>query len=457
MARTFDLLVRGGTVVTARGSEDASIAIRDGKIAAVGGGLDAAQAAATIDARGLHILPGVIDSHVHFREPGLTHKEDLATGSKAAVLGGVCCVFDMPNTRPATVDVASYRQKLALAAGRMFCDYGFYVGAHREHWRALADVEGLEGCAGVKVFMGSSTGELLIDDEATLAGLLSVVRRRIAVHCEDEARLRDRYARHSARWSTWWGCGAHARLRDPQAALNASKGLVRLLEAHKRYGHILHLTSQEEVVWLRSLATETRRWVSVEVTPHHVTFDALSALRRAQEMGGEGFAVVNPPLRSSRHRRALWEAVRRGKVDTIGSDHAPHTRAEKTEGAYPQLPSGMPGVQYMLPVMLEHCHQGRLGLSQLVAMTSANVARLFGLRGKGAIEQGFDADLTLVDMKARHRLGKAGCGWSLYEGMQVTGLPVMTMVRGRLAMQEGVVVGKPCGQPCSFYSPHSPR
>ncbi|MBC6444681.1 MAG: dihydroorotase [Alphaproteobacteria bacterium GM202ARS2] len=453
MARTFDLVVHGGTVVTEKGSETASIAIHDGKIADVAGTISLSRAERAIDARGLHILPGVIDSHVHFREPGLTHKEDLASGSRAAVLGGVCCIFDMPNTQPALVDVASHRHKVALAKGRLFCDYGFYVGAHREHWRALPDVEKQHGCVGVKVFMGSSTGSLLIDDEATLGGILARVNRRIAVHCEDEARLRIRADNHSKQWSQWWGCGAHARLRDPQAALNASQRLVRLLHKHKRYGHILHLTSQEEVLWLRSLAPQVRGWVSVEVTPHHLTFEMPSALRRAAELGGEGFAVVNPPIRSSRHRQALWDAVRRGEIATVGSDHAPHTRAEKTESVYPQLPSGMPGVQQMLPIMLNHCHQGRLGLNRLVAMTSANVARVFGLQAKGSMTQGFDADLTLVDLQARRRLGSSRCGWSLYEGMQVIGWPIMTMVRGNLVMREDTVIGEPIGQPCSLSSP----
>ena len=457
MVEFYDVLLRGGTVVTATACGEADIAISAGRIVSRRAGLSPQRARRVLDMRGLHLLPGVIDSHVHFRSPGLEHKEDFMTGSRAAVLGGVCCVFDMPNTAPPCIDGASFHAKMALAREKMFCDYGFYVGAHRQHYDSLPQLERLDGCVGVKVFMGSSTGALLIDDDETLRQILSVCRRRISVHSEDEGRLRQRYHDHAEHWAALWGVGAHGRLRDVRAAVLSSQRFMALLAEQGRLGHILHISSADELDWFCRLPLRLRRLCSFEVTPHHLTFSSPSCFRQAQRLGCQALAVVNPPLRSERHRQALWQAVGRGVIDTIGSDHAPHTYDEKASMSYPSVPSGMTGVQHMLAVMLDHCHQGRLDLRRLVAMTSANVVRLYGLRQKGFLQQGFDADITVVDRKARRRIGDdayaSKAGWSLYEGRHVVGWPMMTFVRGRLVMREGTVLGKPEGQPCSFSSP----
>jgi dihydroorotase len=436
---SFDLIVRGGRLVTPGGIVAADLGVRAGRIAAIGA-LGAASAAETVDARGLHVLPGVIDSQVHFREPGLEHKEDLATGSAAAVLGGVTTVLEMPNTRPATTTAALLADKLARACGRMRCDHAFFVGAAADNVNDLAVLERLPGCAGVKLFMGSSTGSLLIEDDATLERVLAQGVRRVAVHAEDEPRLRARRALLEGASDV----ALHPVWRDAEAAVLATR---RLLAAARRAGrrvHVLHVSTADELPLLeahRDLAT-------VEVTPQHLTLAAPDCYR---ELGTR--AQMNPPLRSAEHRAALWQAVADGLVDVLGSDHAPHTLAEKAQ-PYPASPSGMPGVQTLLPLMLDHVAAGRLSLEHLVDLTAAGPARVLGIAGKGRIARGYDADLVLVDLAARRRVERAAlasrAGWSPFEGRELTGWPVATLLRGRVVARDGAVVGEAAGRPARF-------
>ncbi|MCW5750630.1 MAG: dihydroorotase [Alphaproteobacteria bacterium] len=438
MSDRFDLLLRNGTVVSHDGIFQADIGVVAGRIAAIGQ-FDAGQAEEAVQLDGLHVLPGVIDTQVHFREPGLEHKEDLQTGTAAAAMGGVVAVFEMPNTKPSTANEAEIAEKLRRAAGRTHADHAFFVGATGSNTEELPHLESLPGVAGVKLFMGASTGDLLVDDDARLGEVLRHGRRRMSVHAEDEPRLRAR--RDVA--SSGGGAELHPLWRDAESARLATERLLRLARAAGRRVHVLHVTTAEEM----ELLAAHRDIASVEVTPQHLTLAAPEAYERLGTL-----AQMNPPIREARHRDALWAALRAGVVDVIGSDHAPHTLEEKRK-PYPQSPSGMPGVQTLLPLMLDHVNAGRLSLLRLVDLTSAGPARIFGIAGKGRIARGFDADFSVVDLKRRWRIEEAWlrsrCGWSPFTGMEVTGRPVMTVLRGRFSMREGELSGHP-GQPVRF-------
>ncbi len=439
MVETCDLLIKGAAVVNHDGEGVRDIAITRGRIAAIGE-LRGVKAAEILDAKGLHILPGVIDSQVHFREPGLEHKEDLETGSRAAVAGGVTAVFEMPNTKPLTTTAESLADKVRRARNRMLCDFAFFVGGTRDNIQDISKLEKLEGSAGIKVFMGSSTGDLLVDDEASLDAIIAKISRRASFHAEDEARLK---ARMGIRRSG--DVSSHPEWRDPEAALIATKRLVGLAEKHKTRVHVLHVSTAEEMTFL-SLHKD---YTSVEVTPHHLTLEAPECYER---LGA--FAQMNPPVRDARHRMAIWAGLSSGIVDVLGSDHAPHTREEK-EHTYPGTHSGMTGVQTFVPIMLDHVNAGRLSLQRFVDLTSHGPQRLFGIRGKGRIAVGYDADLTIVDLKRRDTIRngwiESRCGWTPYDGVTVTGWPVGTFVRGRKVMWQGEITAVAPGQPVGFF------
>jgi dihydroorotase len=438
MSATFDLVLKGGTVVNHDGVGVRDVGVRGGRIAAIGN-LDAAAAGEVVDARGLHVLPGVIDTQVHFREPGLEHKEDLESGSRSAVLGGVTAVFEMPNTKPLTTTEATLADKVARARNRMFCDFAFYVGGTRENIGDIPVLEKLEGSAGIKVFMGSSTGDLLVDDESSLDRIIGAISRRAAFHSEDEARLIERmHVRRAGDPSS------HPEWRDEEAAIISTRRLVRLAEKHKRRVHVLHVSTAAEMAFL----AEHKDWASVEVTPHHLT---LVAPECYEKLGT--YAQMNPPVRDDRHRQAIWAGLSSGTVDVLGSDHAPHTRDEK-DHAYPASHSGMTGVQTLVPIMLDHVNAGRLSIERFVDLTSHGPQRLFGMRGKGRIAAGYDADFTIVDLKRAemitHEQVASRAGWTPYDGKRVTGWPVGTFVRGRRVMWDGEVIGAPHGAPVGF-------
>ncbi len=438
MADSYDLILKGGAVVNHDGTGQRDIGVRIGRIAALGD-LGAAKAAETIDCAGLHILPGVIDSQVHFREPGLMHKEDLETGSRGAVLGGVTAVFEMPNTNPLTTSAETLAAKVAAARHRMFCDFAFYVGGTRENVDQIPALERLEGSAGIKVFMGSSTGNLLVDDEASLDRIIGRISRRAAFHAEDEARLISRMGERRK-----GDASSHPVWRDPEAAMIATTQLVRLAEKHKRRVHVLHVSTAEEMAFL----ADHKAFATVEVTPHHLTLVAPDCCDRLGT-----YAQMNPPVRDERHRAAIWRALEQGIVDVLGSDHAPHTHEEKHH-EYPGSHSGMTGVQTLLPVMLDHVNAGRLSLARLIDLTSHGPQRIFNIRGKGRIAAGWDADFAIVDLKRRVTITNgmiaSRCGWTPYDGVTVTGFPQGTIVRGRRVMWDGAILGAAKGEPVAF-------
>ena len=438
MSDSYELVIRGGTVAAAMGMVETDVGVRSGRIAAIGS-LAHAQTGELLDARGLHVLPGVIDTQVHFREPGNEHKEDLESGSRAAVLGGVTAVFEMPNTYPPTTTRLALEDKFARAKGRMHCDYAFYVGASPQNIGALAALERTHGVAGVKAFLGSSTGSLLLEEEQAILSALKAGSRRMAVHSEDEARLRERRGfAQSGQPAT------HPIWRDTETARLSTARVLKLARQAGRRLHVLHVTTAEEL----PLLADARDIATVETTPQHLTLAAPECYERLGT-----FAQMNPPIRDATHRDALWQAVREGLIDVIGSDHAPHTREEK-ERLYPDTPSGMPGVQTLVTIMLDHVNARRLSLDRFVDLTSAGPARVFGIAGKGRTALGYDADFTLVDLKARRRITDSWiaskCGWTPFDGMETTGWPVTTIIRGRIIMRDGALVASGQGAPVHF-------
>ncbi len=437
MPETFDLLIRRGSVVNHDGIGVRDIGVRNGRIAALGD-LAAADAGEIVDAAGLTVLPGVIDTQVHFREPGAEHKEDLESGSLAAVMGGVTAVFEMPNTNPLTTSAAALEDKLERAKGRMHCDHAFWVGGTAENSSDIPELERLPGAAGIKVFMGSSTGSLLVPDDAGVRAILQKARRRAAFHSEDEYRLTDRFRMRVA-----GDPSSHPVWRDAEVALSSTRRLVSIARERGALIHVLHVSTQDEMRFL----ADHKDIASVEVTPHHLTFSAEDYLRLGTLL------QMNPPIRDASHREGVWAGVADGTADILGSDHAPHTLEEKAK-PYPQSPSGMPGVQTLVPVMLDHVAKGRLSLLRFMDMTSAGPARLFGIAGKGRIAVGYDADFTLVDLKRTATIedswSASRAGWTPYRGMQVTGWPVGTIVRGERVMSDGELLSGGEGRPVRF-------
>ena len=437
----FDTILRGGICVLPWAKVTADIGVKDGRIASIGAAAgDTADE--VLDVTHLHVLPGLIDPHVHFRDPGDPAIESIRTGTLGAVLGGVTTVFDMPNTSPAITDAASVAWKQAHIGHEAWCDMGFYVGATKGNVAELAGLETQVGVCGVKVFAGSSTGDLLVEDDASIERVLRHGHRRVSFHSEDEYRLQAR----RGLFNDGDPYRSHMEWRDVDCALIGTQRILALAERTGRPVHILHVSTAEELVLLR----QHRRTATVELLVNHLTQWAPDAYDR---LGG--YAVMNPPIRDRRHVDAAWAAVADGTADTIGSDHAPHPRAAK-ERPWPSVAAGLTGVQTLVPVMLDHVAAGRLTLGRMVDLMAAGPARVYGLAGKGRIVAGYDADFSVVDLGARRTITNdwiaSPCGWTPFDGLAVTGWPAMTIVRGRVVMRDGAVLGAPSGQLVLFTS-----
>lgn len=439
MDKICDRIFVGGTLVTPSGIVKGNVAIKDERIAGIGD-IDPGFAEEVIDVTGLHVLPGVIDTQVHFREPGNEHKEDLETGSRGAVQGGVTAVFEMPNTNPTTSTVEALEDKISRGTHRMACDFAFYAGATGDNIDQLAVLEKQPGTAGIKIFMGSSTGSLLVADDETLEKVLSQGYRRVAVHCEDEDRLIERQP------LTYEEGGVHNHpiWRDEESAIKATKRLLKIARKVGRRVHVLHVTTEDEVPILAA----NKDISTMEVTPQHLTLFAPDCY---SEIGT--FAQMNPPIRLKHHQDALWHAINQGIVDVIGSDHAPHTREEKGK-EYPATPSGMPGVQTLVPVMLTHVNNGKLTLERFVDLVCHGPQRLFNIAEKGRLAVGYDADLTIVDMDKEqvitHDWMENRSGWTPFDGFKAKGWPIMTVVRGNIVMRDGEIIAPALGEPVRF-------
>jgi dihydroorotase len=423
------------------------IQVAQGRIEAVRewGGGPALPAPAVLDLGERWVLPGMIDTQVHFREPGFPDKEDLESGSRAAVAGGMTAFLEMPNTRPLTTTAETLADKVARATDRCWCDFGFFMGASRENLEQLAELERLPGCCGVKIFMGSSTGSLLLPDDASLRRALANGRSRVSVHAEDEERLRELKQAHAGADHPRW----HPVLRDVEAACRATARLLALAAESGRAVHLLHLNCAEEMAFLRALPPGVLGGrVTAEVTPQHLL---LAAPACYEELGSR--AQMNPPIRAEEHRAALWQAFLDGVIQVLGSDHAPHTARQKA-GAYPATPSGMPGTETMLPLLVDQVLAGRLPLARVVAALAEEPARAFGIEGKGVIAPGARADLTVVDPLTEWTVDEATlqsrCGWSPFHGRRLRGRVSHTIIRGRLVYAEGALRGPPQGRALAF-------
>ncbi|WP_284947490.1 dihydroorotase [Acidisoma cladoniae] len=439
MTPFYDLIIRNGTLVLPWGLERADIGVTRGVVSTLAPAATA-EAGEVIDATGLHVLPGLIDAHTHLRDAAQADVESIPSGTRAAVLGGLCAVFDMPNGTPSITTAERLQAKKDFAASRSWCDLGLYVGAARPTIDDLAALELEDGVCAVKVFAGSSTGDLLIEDDATLERVMRTGRRRIAYHSEDEYRLRER----KPLFHEGMPYATHAEWRDVEAAFLGTRRLMALARRTGRPAHILHVSTAEELDYLQ----DYRDIATVEVLLNHLTQWAPDAYDRLGP-----YAVMNPPIRERRHMDAAWAAVRDGLVDVVGSDHAPHSRAAK-EKHWPLCAAGLTGVQTIVPLMLDHVSAGRLSLMRLADLMCAGPARVYGVRGKGRIARGYDADFTLVDMNRRRRIEESWiaspCGWSPFIGTEVTGWPVATIIRGEAVMRDDEVLGDPIGRLVRF-------
>jgi len=434
----FDVIYRNGTVVNQDGAAQRDVGVTGGKVAAIGD-LSQSSAGEVVDCTGLHILPGVIDSQVHFREPGPTHKEDLESGSRAAVMGGVTAVFEMPNTDPLTTSEEALADKVKRATARMHCDFAFWVGGTHDNAKDVAELERLPGAAGIKVFMGSSTGSLLVEDDDGVSAILKNTRRRAAFHSEDEYRLRDRKGERIE-----GDPRSHPVWRDVTAALMCTERLVTIARRHNAKIHVLHISTAEEIDYLE----RHKDVATCEATPHHLTLVAPDCYERLGTL-----AQMNPPVRDEHARRGIWRGIVDGVVDVLGSDHAPHTLEEKAK-TYPASPSGMTGVQTLVPTMLDHVNAGKLTLERFVDLTSHGPSRIFAIAGKGRIAAGYDADFTIVDMKRKVTITNdwiaSKSRWTPYDGKTVQGWPIGTIIRGRRVMWEGELVTPSGGEAVRF-------
>ena len=393
----------------------------------------------TLDAKGLMVLPGCIDTQVHFREPGSTDVEDLESGSKAAVLGGITSVFEMPNTNPPTSNKAEFKKKLDLAKDRMFCNYAFYFGATPQNMEDLKKVDTLEGCCGVKLFAGSSTGNLLVKDEKDIEKVISNSSKIVAIHSEDEdiLNIRKKFIKKG-------DVSTHPVWRNEECAMSSTRRVVKIAERYKKKIHVLHITTKEEVEFL----SRYKGNVTFEITPQHLTISAPDCYNKLGSL-----SQMNPPIRDQKHQVILWKAVKDGIVDTIGSDHAPHSIDNKKK-EYPQSPSGMPGVQTLIPIMLNHINNNKLTLAQFVKLVCDNPCRIFGIKNKGKIKEGFDADLTVIDMNMKKVIKNdwiaSKCGWTPFDGFEVKGFPLGTIVNGKAIVWDGKLIEKANGKPLKF-------
>ncbi len=442
MTSATEWILQGGKIVSPHGVNQDDLHIKDGKILAVTPNLPLDPEIPIVSAEGLLVFPGLVDPQVHFREPGLEWKEDLASGSLAAVAGGVTSFMEMPNTKPPTTNPEALQDKLARAAGRCYADHAFFLGATRENADQLGEWEQAPGCAGVKVFMGSSTGNLLIEDDATLERVLRSGQRRVAVHSEDEPRLRQRYAKVQP--------GSphriHPEVRDVEAALKASKRLLNLAEKTGRKVHLLHVSTAEECDLLRE--RDLGDLVTAEVTPNHLFLEAPGCYEDWASL-----VQMNPPIRERRHLETIRQALVDGVIACIGSDHAPHLLEEKKK-PYPLCPSGIPGVQTTLPLLLMAVRQGWLDYPKISEITSKAPSRVYDLKAKGSLEPGQDADFVLVDPEWIRPLPsswiRSRAGYSPYVGMLTHGFPLQTYLRGKriFDLEEGP--GSPMGIPLSY-------
>ncbi len=437
MSDNFSLIIKNGSCFIDGKLTKTDIGLSNNKIKKIG--KIELNSSKVYDATNKVVLPGVIDTQVHFREPGSTDAEDLESGSRAAVLGGVTSLFEMPNTNPPTSNLIEFDKKLQAAKNRMHSNYAFYFGATPDNTEQLAQLKNVEGCCGVKLFAGSSTGNLLVDKEADIEKVISSSDRIVSIHSEDEdiIKLRKKFIKKG-------DVHSHAEWRNVEVAMSSTRRVVKIAERYNKKIHVLHVTTREEVDFLAM----HKKNVTFETTPQHLTMYAPDCY---DKLGT--YAQMNPPLRTKEHYDRLWLAIKNNIVDVLGSDHAPHLKKNKNK-EYPNSPSGMPGVQTIFPVMLDHVNNGKLTLRQLINLMCENPCKIFGIKNKGYLKEGYDADLTITDMNKevviKNEMIASKCGWTPFNNHKVKGFPVATIVNGHLVMSDGKVVEETKGSPLKF-------
>ena len=434
----LDLIIKNGSCYIDGKLEKQDIGIKNTKISKIGT-IKTESSKEIFDAQNLIVLPGCIDTQVHFREPGSIEAEDLNSGSKAAVVGGITGVFEMPNTNPPTSNKKEFQNKLNLAKNRMYCNYAFYFGATPSNSKDISDLKDLDGCCGVKLFAGSSTGNLLVDKEEDIENVFKHTSKIISVHSEDEEILNKR-----KKLIENGNVLSHPIWRNEECAMSSTRKIVKIAKRLNKKAHILHVTTKEEVDFL----SQNKGLITFEITPQHLTLFSPDCY---QKLGT--YAQMNPPIREKAHYDRLWYAIKNNFNDTIGSDHAPHLKENK-EKSYPDSPAGMPGVQTLMPVMLNHVNDGKLSLKQLINFVCENPVKIFGIKNKGFIKEGFDADFTIVDMNKKILIKneniESKCGWSPFNGYELKGTPVSTIIAGNIKMKDGNIIGDPTGKPMKF-------
>ena len=433
----LDLIIKNGTCYIDDNLEKLDIGIQNGKITHIGN-LKEERSQNIIDVTNKIVLPGLMDTQVHFREPGSVDAEDLHSGSRAAIVGGITSVFEMPNTNPPTTNFEEFQKKINIGK-RMYCNHAFYFGATAENYQLLEKLKDLDGCCGIKLFAGSSTGNLLVDKEDDIEKVFKHASKVVAVHSEDEEilKLRKKLIENG-------NVKTHPVWRNEEVAISSTRKIVKISKRLNKKAHILHVTTKEEVDFL----SQNKGNITFEITPQHLTIYAPDCY---DKLGS--YAQMNPPIRDKSHYDRLWYAVRNNYNDTIGSDHAPHLKINK-EKPYPNSPSGMPGVQTILPVMFNHMNNGKINLNQIVNFLCKNPVKIFGIKNKGYIKKNFDADFTIVDLKKEIEIKneniESKCGWSPFNGYKFKGVPIYTIIGGDIKMQDGKIIGEPTGKPLSF-------
>ena len=433
----LDLIIKNGSCFMEGNLKKHDIGVKNGKITDIGD-LQKEKSKDLIEAKDKIVLPGLIDTQVHFREPGSVDAEDLLSGSRAAIVGGITSVFEMPNTNPPTTNFEEFKKKINIGK-KMYCNHAFYFGATAENYKILENLKDLEGCCGIKLFAGSSTGNLLVDKEGDIEKVFKHSSKVVAVHSEDEEILKLR-----KKLIEIGNVNTHPVWRNEEVAISSTRKIVKIAKRLNKKAHILHVTTKEEVDFL----SQNKGNITFEITPQHLTMYAPDCY---DKLGT--YAQMNPPIRDKSHYDRLWYAIRNNYNDTIGSDHAPHLKINKDK-PYPDSPSGMPGVQTILPVMLNHMNDGKIKLNQIVKFLCENPVKIFGIKNKGNIKKDFDADLTIVDLnkviEIKNENIESKCGWSPFNGQKFKGTPIYTIIGGEIKMQDGKIIGKPTGKPLSF-------
>ena len=424
---------------------EADVLIEGERIARIGSGLGGLPAEEVIDLQGRHLLPGLIDDQVHFREPGLTHKGSFATESRAAVCGGVTSVLEMPNTSPPTTDRAALLKKWSGAQGRSFANYGFYLGATNDNLVEIRRITPDEAC-GIKVFMGASTGNMLVDDPEALERIFAESPLPIATHCEDSPTIWANEADFRARFGDDVPMEAHPEIRSEEACYKSSSLAVDLAKRHGARLHVLHLSTVRELELFEPGPIE-EKMITAEVCVHHLWFDQ----SRYADLGS--LIKCNPAIKTRADREGLMQGVCDDVIDVIATDHAPHTREEKAQ-SYFKAPSGLPLVQHSLQILLEMHSAGRLSLEAITRKAAHNPAVLFRIADRGFIREGYFADLVAVDLDNAEQVTPESlaykCGWSPFEGERFSSSVYMTIVNGEIAFHEGVVNDEPLGRRLQF-------